>query len=112
MNNGMRLDVTLVDADGGTWAIFKASAADGTEGAKEAAQISAVADRWAFKLDTRGATAGLTIDLHKLVQPPGSQSPSAQGGVAGAPFAFPAGQLPPGFGPGGALVPGPTPLIR
>jgi hypothetical protein len=124
MNDGMQLDVTLVDADGATWAIFKASAPDGTEGATAAAKINAVTDRSAFKLDSSGPTAALTTDVRKLVQPPGTQAPAGQGG-AGAPFVFPRGQLPPGFeqggpsplppgfGQGGASAPpGPTPLIR
>jgi Domain of unknown function (DUF4340) len=120
MTNGMQLDVTLVDADGATWAIFKPSAPDGSQDAKAAAaKISTVTDGSAFKLDTKGATAGLALDVHKLVQPPGSQP--GQGDGAAAPFSFTPGQLPPGFGQGafpqgfgqgGALVPGRTPLIR
>jgi hypothetical protein len=107
-SDGMQLDVTLVDADGATWAIFKASAPDGTEGAKTAAKINAVADGWAFKVDG-GPTAGLTTNVSDLIQPPGSQPGSEQGGAfpggAGAPF--PGGQLPlpPGFQQGGSPVP-------
>jgi hypothetical protein len=127
-NDGMQLDVTLVDADGATWAIFKASAPDGTDGAKAAAKVNGLADRWAFKLDS-GPIAGLTTDVSELVHPPGTESAPDRGGAfpggAGAPFVFPRGQqppgfgqggtplpLPPGFGQGGPPLPGPAPLIR
>jgi hypothetical protein len=106
-NNGMQLDVTLVDADGATWAIFKASAPDGTDAAKTAAQINAVAGRWAFKIDG-GPTAGLTTEVSELVAPPGSEAGPDQGsfpGANGAPFVFPRGQQPPGFGQGGTPLP-------
>ena len=130
MNDGMQLDVTLVDADGATWGIFKASAPDGTDNAKTAAaKVNALVDGWAFKVDGSGPTAGLTTDVRELVQPAGSQPAPGQGGAfqggASAPFAFPGGQLPPGFGQGGtpsplppgfgqggAPLPGPAPLIR
>jgi len=128
-NDGMQLDVTLVDADGATWAIFKASALDASDGAKAAAaKVNALADRWAFKLDS-GPIAALTTDVSELVRPPGSGPVPDQGGAfsggAGAPFAFPRGQqppgfgqggtqlpLPPGFGQGGSPSPAPAPLIR
>jgi hypothetical protein len=115
MNDGMRLDVTLVDADGATWAIFKASAPDGTDGAKTAAaKVNALVDGWAFTIDRSGPTAGLTTNVSELVRPPGSQPAADQGGASpgapGAPFVFPGGQLPPGFGQGGAPLPLPPGL--
>jgi hypothetical protein len=128
MSDGMQLDVTLVDAEGATWAIFKASAPDGTDGAKAAAKVNALADRWAFRLNS-GPIAGLTTDVSELVYPPGTGPARDQGGAfpggGGAPFVFPRGQQPPGFGQGGAPLPlppgfeqggsplpGPAPLIR
>ncbi len=114
--DGMQLDVTLVDADGDMWAIFKASAPDGSDAAKTAAKVNSVADGWAFKLGNV-RIAGLTVKLSDLVQAPGGQ-PGADEGAgppegAGAPFMMPGGQapLPPGFGQGGPGAPLPAPLI-
>jgi hypothetical protein len=107
MIDGMQLDVTLVEADGATWASFKAAAPDGTDAARTAAKVNAVADRWAFKLDA-APTSRLTTNVSELVRPPGPPAPEQGGsfpGGAGAPFLGPGGQLPPGFGQGGGSLP-------
>lgn len=74
--SGLTLDVTMFEADGGTWAIFKAAAAEGSEGAKLAADINSRAASWAFRLDASRATR-LMQPVANLVQKPGN--PAANG---------------------------------
>jgi hypothetical protein len=116
LSDGMQLDVTLADADGATWAILKASAPAGTDAAKAAAKVNAVAESWAFKLDS-APIARLTTNVSDLVHPPESPPAAGQGavipGTAGSPFLNPPGgqlPLPPGF-PQGGSTPRPAPLI-
>jgi hypothetical protein len=74
---GLQLDVTLVDADGATWAIFKASAPNGGDAAKAAADINALTEKWAFRLDA-ARLAKLAAKPANLVQTPQAQlSPGA-----------------------------------
>ena len=113
---GMQLDATLVDADGDTWVIFKASAPEGSDAAKTAASVNALADHWAFKLDNE-RTSRLNMKVSDLVQAPGADAGAGPGaappGAGGASFTMPGGQvpLPPGFGQRGPPSSLPAPLI-
>jgi hypothetical protein len=87
---GLQLDITFVDADGGPWAIFKASAAAGSDAEKDAAAINARTGQWAFKLDA-SRMARLTRAVGELVQNPADRASGAE--------APPPGMIPPGFVP-------------
>jgi hypothetical protein len=104
LSDGMQVEVTLVDADGSTWAMIDASAPEGSDAAKTAASINALTDHWALKL---GAvqTANLTVDLKRLVQAPGGnadQGAASQGGASLVPGG-PGTLLPPSSG--GTVLP-------
>jgi hypothetical protein len=101
--SGLTLDVQLVEADGGTWALFTASAPAGGEGAARAAEITARTSDWAFRLDASRATR-LGQPLANLVQPP---APAAG---ATAPSDAPPLFVPPGTDlPGRNLLGAPAP---
>ncbi len=94
---GLQLDVTVVEADGETWAVFKASAAEGSAAADQAAQITAATEHWAFRLEpTRVARLGHAVS--ELIQPPATDAGQGAPAGAAAPFTLPEGiKLPDGL---------------
>jgi hypothetical protein len=107
--SGLTLDVTMVEADGGTWAIFKASAAEASDAAKLAADINSRAANWAFRLDASRATR-LMQPVANLVQKP--SAPAANGAAPipldenGKPMLTPPMPNMPGLGgAGGPMLP-------
>lgn len=103
---GLQLDVTVFDVDGATWAIFKASAPEGSEAAAAAADINGRTGKWAFRLNASRATR-LTQPVANLVQKPADP---ALGGVTpiplnenGMPMFLP-DSMTPGL-PGGVTLP-------
>lgn len=107
--SGLTLDVTMFDADGRTWAIFKASAAEGSEAAKLAADINSRAANWAFRLDA-SRTTRLMQPVANLVQKPGNPAASGAGPIPldgnGKPMLAPAMPNMPGLGgAGGPMLP-------
>ena len=67
--SGLQLDITVVQLDDGAWAIFKASAPEGSEAAQAAADINARTANWAFLLNGSRATR-LTQPVADLIQGP------------------------------------------
>ena len=65
---GLRLDITLVTADGSTWVLYNATAIQDTAAA-QAADIQARTGNWAFKLPV-GRITTLTRDIAQLVVVP------------------------------------------
>ncbi len=96
--SGLQLDVTLVEADGGTWALFDASAPAGGEAAALAADITGRTAGWAFRLDASRATR-LGQELANLVQPPAAPAADGAGAAPGElPFFVQPGSDLPGLG--------------
>jgi hypothetical protein len=107
--SGLTLDVTMFDADGRTWAIFKASAVEGSGAAKLAADINSRAANWAFWLDA-SRTTRLMQPVANLVQKPGNPAASGAGSIPldgnGKPMIAPAMPNMPGLGgAGGPMLP-------
>jgi hypothetical protein len=65
---GLRLDITLVTADGVTWVIYNATAIADTAAA-QAADIQARTGDWAFKLPI-GRITTLSRDIAQLITVP------------------------------------------
>jgi hypothetical protein len=78
--SGLQLDVTVFDADGGIWAVFKASAPEGSEAAEMAVDINSRTANWAFRLNESVATR-LTQPIINLVQKPADPAASGAGPV-------------------------------
>lgn len=91
--SGLELDVALVEADGGTWALFTATAPAGSDGAASAAEITARTANWAFRLDASRATR-LGQPLANLVQPPAPATGAAAPSEAAPLFVPPGTDLP------------------
>lgn len=108
MTSGMQLDVTIFDVDGALWAIFKATAPQGSAGEALAADISARTKDWAFRLDGSRATR-LNQPVVNLIQKPTEAGGGAAGAVpvplgeSGAPLFNPQGGS--GPMPGAAVLP-------
>ncbi len=85
--NGLRLDVTLVMAEGEMWVIYTATAAPGSAAEAQAAAIQASTAQWAFKLPP-GRYITLTRDIALLVMVPVEvrQTPFGQGAAPGGPL--------------------------
>ena len=67
--DGLELSVRLVEADGTTWAVYRAFGAAGTEAAEEAADITERTGRWAFTIPSHRVTA-LSRPIEDLFIPP------------------------------------------
>ena len=76
--SGMVLDVTLADADAGTWLLYEASAPEGSAGAAQAAEITERTAGWAFRVpDYRLAPLQVEVaDLLTEAEPPSAGPPS------------------------------------
>jgi hypothetical protein len=73
--SGLRLDMTVFNADGGIWAVLKAWASEGGEAAEMAAAINSRTANWAFRLNESVATR-LTQPIINLVQKPADPATS------------------------------------
>ena len=67
--DGLELSVRLVEADGETWVIYRAQAAEGSEAVAEAAEISERTDQWAFIIPVHRVNA-LSRPLEELFMLP------------------------------------------
>ncbi len=102
--SGLQLDITMIEQDGGPWAMIKASAREGSEAAAMAAEINARTANWAFQLAASHA-ARLTQPVANLVQKP--TAPPAEG-VAPIPFDQDGKPI---LGPQGFTMPGAIPAF-
>jgi hypothetical protein len=109
--SGLQLDVTVSDEkEGGVWAVFKASAPEGSEGAAMAADINGRTANWAFRLDASHASR-LNQPVADLVKDPATPASDGIGPVPldqnGMPMLAPQGFNAPGLGiTGDQIIPG------
>lgn len=110
-SSGLQVEVTLYPEGDAVWAQFKASAPEGTDAAKQAAEINMRTAKWAFKLDSSHATR-LNQPIANLVQNPTAPPPADQPAPVpldsnGAPILGPQGEAQPGVGiTGDQIIPG------
>jgi hypothetical protein len=90
---GLELEVRLGEVDGETWVVYRATAAEGTEAAAIAADITERTERWAFLIPSYRITV-LARPINELFDLPPAPPPVAPGapGLPGAPAL-------PGFNP-------------